>query len=357
MKCLIATGGTGGHIYPALSLAHIIKNEQPDSAVVFVGNADRMEATLIPEKGYPFYGLQAKGLAGSPIDKLKALLLVPKAFFDARSIINKEEIEIVVGFGGYVSTPVLLAAKSKGCKTIIHEQNSIFGKANRAVAKTVDAIVTCYDDVATSYGEKVMKLGNPRASEAVLDVYDPSLLNDLALDAGKKTILIVMGSLGSSSVNALMKDALSQLSLDYNCILVSGKAYEETTRAAFAKTAVHVVPYVNQGAIIDGIDLLICRAGATTAAEICAKGTPAILIPSPYVANNHQYYNAMALYEQGACELIEEKDLNQARLFEVASNILEDENLRNQIKQRASALGTRNAAYDLLALMQRLVRG
>lgn len=355
MKCVFVTGGTGGHIYPALTLAKIVQKETNDNEVVFIGNNDRMEAKIIPEYGYRFYGLTSKGLAGSLKQKGKALALVPKAFLEARKILKAEHAQICVGFGGYVTTPVILAAKSLGIKTILHEQNSVFGKANQVIANQVDAIVTCYEQVAGLRAKNVHLLGNPRASEVTLVQPDFQVLDELQLDSEKKKILIVMGSLGSSSVNERMANALGPLSEQYEIILVSGHAHFEETKALFTKTKVHVLPYINQLAVIDGIDLLICRAGATTAAEICAKGTLAILIPSPYVANNHQYFNALALKQQGACELLEEKEIDQVQLETLVHAILDDEAKQRSMKEQALALGKPNAAYDMLALLHHVL--
>ncbi|MGL5541304.1 MAG: undecaprenyldiphospho-muramoylpentapeptide beta-N-acetylglucosaminyltransferase [Erysipelotrichaceae bacterium] len=356
MKVLITTGGTGGHIYPALSLAKFLELDREPHEVVFVGNHDRMEATLIPQRGYRFYGLQTKGLAGSLVDKLKALALLPKAYWQARAIIKKEGIDLCIGFGGYVSTPVLLAAQHVGCKTIIHEQNSIFGKANQAVAANADRIVVCYDGVASQYGDKVVSLGNPRASEVATYHFDAAAFERLHLDQSKKVILIVMGSLGSSSVAKIMSESLEDLATDYNVVFVSGKAHYEQTKQLFANSSVVVVDYIDQLAILDKVDLLICRAGATTAAEICAKGVAALLIPSPYVANNHQYYNALALYEQQACEMLEEKAVNKQALEAKVRGILENEQLHASLCAHAFALGKPDSAQALIALMKKVVR-
>ncbi len=346
MKLVIVTGGTGGHIYPALALAKAWSDSEGE--VVFIGNYDRMEAKLIPEANFKFYGLKSKGLAGNLINKLSALALVPYTTLQARKILKKEQADIVIGFGGYITTPVLLAAQQLKITNLIHEQNSIFGKANKLVSKKVDKIITCYDNVDTNYPEKTINLGNPRASEIVTNQFDEVSFNKLGLDPTKKKILVVMGSLGSSSVNELLAPTLDKLSENFEVVLVSGKNDYESSKARYLNSNVKVVDYIDQGRMVQGFDLIICRAGATTAAEICALGTLALLIPSPYVANNHQLFNALQLSDRQAALLVEEKDLNKNLVYTKVSSVLNDEQLANYIKANALKLGKRDAITNII---------
>lgn len=353
MKAVFVTGGTGGHIYPALSLANYVKEQ--GNQVVFIGNEDRMEADIIPQAGYPFYGIKSKGLAGSIVEKGKALVMLPMAIVKARKILKKENCDICVGFGGYVTSPVILAAQSLKIKTILHEQNSIFGKANQIVAKNVDAIVTCYENVVENAEDKVYLLGNPRASEVDFVREKDPLFEVLGMNENKQKILIVMGSLGSTSVNNKMKIALRDIGVEYEVILVSGNQYFEETKRMFQDSNIHVVPYINQLAMMDQVDLVIARAGATTAAEICAMGSVSILIPSPFVANNHQYFNALALANAGAVKMLEEKEINKENLENLIHGILNNPNVQNELRTNAKKLGKKDAAQQIYALMQRLL--
>ena len=168
MRLLIATGGTGGHIYPAIALADAAKKRYDDIDILFVGNDDRMEAKEVPAHGYQFKGLHASGLTGGIVNKMKALLLMAKAYRKALRIIEDFKPDIAIGFGGYVSAPVMLAAHKKHVKTMIHEQNSIVGVSNKMVANYMDAIVICYEKCFEEFGrEKTRLLGNPRATNAV----------------------------------------------------------------------------------------------------------------------------------------------------------------------------------------------
>lgn len=349
MRMLIATGGTGGHIYPALALADAAKERYKDIDILFVGNDDRMEAVEVPAHGYAFTGLHASGLTGNILKKAKAILLMTSCYRKARSIINTFKPDIVIGFGGYVSAPVMLAAHHKKIKTMIHEQNSVVGVSNKIVAKYMDAIVICYDKCfAQLSSKKTRLLGNPRATNAVSTAFDKAYYESFGFDMKKPLILVVMGSLGSTSVNEIMKDALPTMDKKYQILFVTGKQNYKEIKKSIQVAHVKVIDYVKQLDIMPHVDLLIARAGATTAAEITALGTPSILIPSPYVAHNHQFYNASVLVEKKAAFMIEEKDLNKDSLRCKIERIMKDDELRKTMHEQALALGKPQASKDIL---------
>lgn len=357
MKILIVTGGTGGHIYPALALADAIQRKYKNADILFVGNHDRMEAVEIPKKGYQFIGLQAKGLTGGISGKMKAVMMMMKAYRKAIDIIKEFKPDIAIGFGGYVSAPVILAAHHEHVTTMIHEQNSIVGVANKVCARYADAIVICYEKCLEVFDKnKTRLLGNPRASEVKNIPFDKDYFNSLGLIENKPLILVVMGSLGSTSVNEIMVDALKDVSEDYQILYVTGKNNYETMKNRFNKKNIKVVDYVKQLEIIEKVDLMICRAGATTAAEITAKGTPSIIIPSPYVANNHQFYNANVLVENKCAFMLEEKDITSEKLKDKIDTIMENESLRKQMKENALKLGFPNASEDIISWIEEMKR-
>ena len=355
-KICIVTGGTGGHIYPALALASKVKQMHPDTEILFIGNDDRMEADLIPANGYPFFALHTSGLAGSAADRLKAVMQTLACVGKAKAELKRFGADLVIGFGGYVSAPVMMAAQAMKIPTVIHEQNSIVGKSNKLVMNKADAIVTCYDKCDEVFPkEKIRKLGNPRATIAAEAVVDEGYFHSLGLKDGKKTILVMMGSLGSSSVNELMKDALADLDPRLQILYVCGKDNSQDLDLFKGQKNIHVVPYVDTLKIYGRIDGLICRAGATTIAELTALGIPAILIPSPYVANNHQYYNARMLVDCQAAFMIEEKDLNARTLSQAIASLFEQPETMESVRRNALALGKGNAAYDLVELTDALM--
>ena len=279
------------------------------------------------------------------------------SYVKALKIVKDFKPDIAIGFGGYVSAPVMMAAHTRKVKTMLHEQNSIVGKANKLCMKFADAIVICYEKCFDECDRsKTRLLGNPRASIVKKHPFDQEYYNSLNLDPSKPLLLVVMGSLGSTSVNEAMIQALPEIDSKNQILFVCGRGNYETVSKAMKRDNIKVVEYVDQLAILEKVDCIICRAGATTAAEITAFGIPSILIPSPYVANNHQFYNASVLVEKKCAFMIEEKDLNANTLFEKVSRILKNERLKNEMKKNARAAGFPNASDDMLDWIEELVR-
>lgn len=358
MKLLIATGGTGGHIYPALALAEAAQKRYPDGELLFIGNDDRMEATLIPQAGYAFQSLHTSGLSGNIAHKARAIAQMVKAEQQAAKIIRAWQPDVVMGFGGYVSAPVIIAAHRQHIPTLIHEQNSIAGASNRLAAHYADGIVICYERLFQTFDpQKTRLLGNPRATSAVQVPFNRTYFQSLQLREDKPVILVVMGSLGSTSINEIMCEALPKVKTDAQILFVCGKNNKQDVMKRLPRDhRLHVVEYVSQLEIMEKVDLIICRAGATTAAEITALGIPAILIPSPYVAHNHQYYNAQVLCEHHAAFMIEEKDLSSETLNEKIQLISGNKALQKQMREAAKQLGFPHASEDILDWIDEMKR-
>ena len=237
MKVVVAAGGTGGHLYPALALVEYIKKQDPNSKFLFIGTKDRLESQVVPQLGYDYVGLNVKGLAGNPLKKAHAALLFVKSIGKAKKVIKKFNPDIVVGFGGYPSASALEAAASLKIKTMIHEQNSIIGLTNKILIKKVDKIICCYQKAYEEFPqEKTLLLGNPRASvvshEVPKDIYDK-----YGLDRNKKVVTIVMGSLGSQTVNQTMKESMNQfVGKEYQVLYVTGKPYYESIKEGISST-------------------------------------------------------------------------------------------------------------------------
>lgn len=356
-KICIATGGTGGHIYPALALAQIWKEQEPDTELVFIGNDDRMEAQIVPNAGYRFLPVHASGLTGGVVQKLKAIWLMFQARGQAKTYLKQEKPDLLIGFGGYVCAPAAMAAHSLGIPVMLHEQNSVVGKANKVVSRYASGIVTCYDKATDFFGaDKARQLGNPRSSLAARIEKDPEYFKSLGLDPNLKTIMIVMGSLGSSSVNELMKEALGKVDPSLQILYVCGKDNDSDLHLFDAFPNVHTVPYVDALRIYAMLDGIVCRAGATTLCEVTASGIPAVIIPSPYVAENHQYYNARMLSDKHAAVLLEEKDLNADSLSEAIATAFLDEENRQRLAQNAWNLGTRKAAENMIDWASQMIQ-
>jgi len=351
MKVCLIAGGTGGHIYPALALAKALKDQDSSHEIFFIGNHERMESILIPQHGYAFEGLSTKGLQGNIFNKLYALYTL---FFNrskVKSILIKYKPDVVIGFGGYVCVPVIMEAKHLGIKTFLHEQNAIAGKANLFLARYVDAIVASYENNLKEFPKyKTRLLGNPR-TYIFKQNKDQIDINELyQLDSNKKTVLFVMGSLGSESINLIMGSVLELLDQNnVQCIYVTGKQHYSSFIELNDETSnIKIVPYIDQISVMQQVDLMVTRGGATTAAEIMVTGCPSIIIPSPFVPNNHQFFNAKALMENNASILVEEKLLDSQKLNALILELLEDDERLNQMRVNAIKLGHPNAANDFI---------
>ncbi len=356
MKVCIVTGGSGGHIYPALTFTeYLLENDLAE--VFFIGNEHRMEARIIPQLGYKFLPIRNDGLQGSFFDKILAILSQMKAILKSRKYLKEEKPDIVFAFGGYVTLPVVLAAKSLNIKIALHEQNAFVGKANKWVSRYAQAIFTCYEDAFK--GEPNAYLyGNPRASLAQNVEIDPSEFNRIGLDPDKKQVLVVMGSQGSDSLNNLFKHNISLFEdIDYELIFVTGPMELEAFMDNIGPIPknVFIQGFVDQGKLLPYLKLIVARAGASTITEIAAFGLPSILIPSPFVANNHQYYNAKALYDKNATILFEEKDLNPESFKNIIDSILHDEARMDALSKNVSAFDTPKVNDHIYAKIKEVV--
>ncbi len=355
MRVIVSAGGTGGHLYPALALAEYIKTQDKTAEFLFVGTTDRLESQVVPSLGYNYKGLNVKGLVGNPLQKLKNALKFVASLKHSKKILKEFKPDIVVGFGGYPSASIVLAAAQMKIPTMIHEQNSIIGLTNKILIKQVDKIICCYEKALKEFPkDKTVLLGNPRAS-----VVSSSTLKDIHdiynIDKKKKTVVIVMGSLGSSTVNEVMKEALRTMQHDnYDVVYVTGKNYYEEMKNELSdlNSNIHLVSYIeDMPSLISSCDLIVSRAGATTLAEITALGAPSLIIPSPYVVANHQEYNAKELVDKKAARWILEKDLNAKTFVDEVRLLMNDDDLRLNLRNKAKVLGKPNACKDIYAEM------
>ncbi len=351
MKITITTGGSGGHIFPALTFADGLKDNHEIS---FIGNDHKMESWIIPEHGYDFHAIHNQGLQGSKLDKVKAVFGQFKAISAAKKILKEIQPDLVVSFGGYVTLPVVIAAGKLGIRVMLHEQNALEGKANKMAARYASDIVTCYDE-SFKGDERVRFLGNPRASlvHEVIDHQDTYKELDLREDL--PLVLMVMGSQGSTSMNTIFKQYVKIFDAeDYQVVIVPGP----TNIDAFMEGIdtqhpnLKITGFVNQKALLPKLDLIVCRAGASTIAEIQSFGIASLLIPSPHVANNHQYYNAKSLEDKDACVLIQEHELNGKRLKQEVSDLMKDAVKRESLSKHVKAMATPDALSDMIALVE-----
>lgn len=341
---MMVAGGSGGHIYPALALADELKKRRHE--IIFAGSDDRMEAQLIPKTGYPFIPMTIKANEGSLFDRLSSMISIAVNYFKIQK--ELQDVDLVIGFGNYISVPVILAARKQGIKTMIHEQNSYVGRANRFLEAKVDIVIASYKESLKQFkNPKTYLIGNPRSSQASGAKKDPEVLRELGLNPDLKHVVIFFGSLGSLSVSRIIREYIFQFEGDYEVIYATGSRYIDDFKD-FNRKKVKVLEKIDAIRVMANCDLAVVRAGATTLSEITAIGIASILIPSPYVPNNHQFYNAMSLKDADAAVVIEEKDLDAGLLKQTIEGLMTDDQKRNDLARHAKILGNDRVIDDII---------
>ncbi len=371
MHILFAGGGTAGHINPALAIAGYIREKHPDAHISYIGTADKLEAKLVPDAGYNFRTISVAGfqrkLTVKNIGKnISAVYKAMTSSVAAKKILKEIDPDIVIGTGGYVSGPVLRTAAKMGIKTAIHEQNAYPGVTTKMLAGNVDAVM-----LAMPEAEKYLKLkkkpfvtGNPVRKE-LLKTDRETARAMLGIDSNIPLILSFGGSLGAQKVNEAVSGLIewhNNTDKFYHIHGTGKSGYAEFVEN-FKKNKIalsnkiDVREYIKDMDIcMAAADLVICRAGAITLSELLACGKPSILIPSPYVAENHQFHNAMTLKHIGAAEIIEEKDLSPEKLIETVSSLIEDKSKLASMAVAAQNGGIRDANQRIYEIIMQLYK-
>ncbi len=357
MRVIISAGGSGGHIYPALAIINKIKQHEANSEFLYIGTHNRMEKDIVPKQGIPFETIKIYGFDRHHLlNNFKVAYYLFKSCKKCRKLIKKFNPDVVIGVGGYVTVPVLMSAKKLGYRTFIHEQNSIPGKANIYISKFVDKIAVSMKG-STKYfpQDKVVFTGNPCSEDAINTLQVDK--KKFGLTNSKKLVLIVMGSQGATTINDLMVKVLPKMAKEsYEVVFVTGtKDYEQISKNTFPSN-IKIVPYIDgMTGLMKKTDLMITRAGASTLSEIIALKIPSILIPSPYVPNNHQYLNAMDLVNEDAADIIEEKDLNEDILIEKVNNLLYDYKKLDKMKKNLEKFVVKDSGELIYHTLQELI--
>ncbi len=371
MKLVVAAGGTAGHINPALSFVEKVLQEQPDSEVIFVGREDGMEYRLVKEAGIRFYPIDIHGfkrnmtLSGIAYN-IRTVYCLLKSSVSCRTFLKREKPDLVVGFGGYVSGPVVREAASLGIHTAIHEQNSFPGVTSRLLSKKVDHIFTANQDAAEKIGypEKTSVVGNP-VSNKILEAKREDARKKLGIKDEQTCILSFGGSLGSSTINQVMANVFSKAYSDDSLFFLHATGEIDTTgfweglkkfNLSTSDFSCRVSQYIDDMAdCLAAADLVICRSGAITISELAAVGRASYLIPSPYVAENHQYYNALTLGNLGAAIVEEEKEMDYQKTAEKILSLAHEKETLNKMGELATRIAVRDSAgqmyREILALM------
>ncbi len=359
MKIIISAGGTGGHIYPALSIIKKFAQLDNNFDCLYIGTHNRMEKEIIPKEGIKYEELEIYGFSKTNVFRdIKNVFLIRKANKKCLNIMQKFKPDVVIGVGGYVTYPVIKAAKKLGIKTFIHEQNSVPGKSNVWLSKIVDLVGISFKNSESYFplAKKIVYTGNPCGDRA-LSVKKISK-ESLGFKKNKRLIVIVAGSLGSVTLNEKFKAFLKIIGEeDYQVLYITGKNYyDDFVKNDKFPSNVRIIPYLdNLAGLFQDTDLIISRAGASTISEILALKKPSILIPSPYVANNHQYYNALDLVNMQVAEMIEEKNLNAGMLQITINELLNHENKLKEMQNNLDKISNKSAATIIYEEVRKLI--
>jgi UDP-N-acetylglucosamine--N-acetylmuramyl-(pentapeptide) pyrophosphoryl-undecaprenol N-acetylglucosamine transferase len=348
MRVVIAGGGTGGHLYPGIAVARELLRRDPQARITFAGTARGIESRVVPREGFELDLLRSAGLKGtSGLARVRGLLLLPLSGVDAWRIISRRSPHLVVGVGGYSSGPVVLAAAVRRIPTLLLEQNAVPGVTNRLLARVVSAAAVTFASTTSYFGRRAIVAGNPVRPEFLSEGLAPGVRAQ-----GPPRILIVGGSQGSHAINVAMVEAAPRLAAHPGGVAITHQTGErdlELVSDGYSRAAVQarVEPFLfAMDREVRDADLIVCRAGATTLAELTAAGRPAVLIPLPTAADDHQRKNAEVLAGAGAAEMLEQKDLTGARLAERVLSLIGD-----PVRLTAMAAAARRLARPDAALV------
>jgi len=362
LKIIVSGGGTGGHIYPALALIKEIKKLNTSAEFLYIGTEKGLESKIVTREGIPFKTIHITGFKRKiSFENIKTITRFIKGVQDSKKLIKEFKPDVVIGTGGYVCGPVVYAASKLHIPTIVHEQNSIPGLTNKFLSRYVNKVAICFEEARTYFPkEKVVLTGNPRASE-VIGKDGKAGRASVGLNASQKSVLLVGGSRGARPLNDAFLNALPEVkNKEYQFLYVTGEVHYENVmnqvKAVGNPDNVIIKPFIhNMPEVLAGVDLVVARAGATTLAELTALGLPSILVPSPYVTNNHQEKNARSLSDKGAAILRLEQELTGSQLIKDIDSVLLNQLKLEEMKKASSQIGIPDAATRLYKEMQKLV--
>lgn len=357
MKIILSGGGTGGHIYPALTIADTIKKLRPEAEIRFVGTQHGLEKDLVPRAGYPIDFIDVQGFRRHfSLDTLKSIYKLCTGLAEAGKLLNEYKPDLVIGTGGYVCGPIVFLAALKGIPACVQEQNALPGVTNKILARFVNRIFLGYSEADKYFKGKAKKIftGNPIRAEVMQSTRTEGI-KAFGLDPDKETVLIAGGSLGAASVNQAALQLEKNLSGrdDVQVLHATGKNnYEDYQRQVEElggfKGNIHIKPYLyDMPLALAAADIAVFRAGAIGLAELTAKGIPSILVPFPYATGNHQEFNARALEAVGAAQVILDKNLTGDLLEEKIEHLLLHKEVLQKMQNAAQKAGRPKAAQEI----------
>ena len=360
-KIVISGGGTGGHIYPAIAIANELRSLNPKLDIIFIGGKERLEAKIIPRYNFPFVAIPAEGFPrGLTLRWFKVIIKVLSGFINSIALLKQLKPKVVIGTGGYVCGPVLLGAVLLGIPAVIQEQNTVPGLTNRILGRFVDEIHIAFEEAAKYFKpERTLLIGNPIRREIANAKGD---YGKLGLNDAMLTIFVLGGSQGASRFSVAMMGALPLLEPFAHKIQIVHQARDDDideVKAQYASSNITnlVQPFFNNiHEIYSLTDLMVCRAGAMTLAEVTASGLPAIVVPYPYATADHQTKNAQAMQQNGAAILIKDEELTGERLAETIISLLEDEKTLAQMADASRKLGKPDATERIAKAVLNLAK-
>ncbi len=362
-RLIVSGGGTGGHIFPAVAIANEFRSRYPSAEILFVGAQGRMEMTRVPEAGHKIIGLWISGLQRKlTFSNLLFPIKLIVSYFRARQIVNQFKPDVVVGTGGYASGPIMMAATRKGIPTVIQEQNSFAGLANKQVADKASRICVAYEGMEKYFpATKIVITGNPVRKDILsIESKRDQALAHFGFSAQYKTLLIIGGSLGARTINESIINGIDKLlEAQIQVLWQTGKGYYQAYKERLSKydlRQIRVQDFMREMDLAYAVaDVIISRSGALSVSEICIAQKPVILVPSPNVAEDHQTKNAKALAEKDAAIMIADKDA-QASLVDTALKLIFDDARIFKLKENIAKLAKPNATNEIVNEIEKLIR-
>lgn len=359
-KFIISGGGTGGHIYPAVAIANELKNRFPSAEILFVGAEDKMEMQKVPQAGYPIKGLWIAGIQRKfTLQNMMFPFKLASSLAKSFSILKNFRPDVVIGTGGFASGAVLKVAATIGVPTVIQEQNSYPGITNKLLGKKANKICVAYENLERFFPkEKMILTGNPVRQDLIgVASKKREALSYFQLDASKKTLLVLGGSLGARRINQLLASELDfLLSQNIQIIWQCGKLYFEQYKHFSEKENVQVLSFMDRMDLVyAAADVVISRAGASSVSELCIVGKPVIFIPSPNVAEDHQTKNAKAIVDKNGALLLKESEL-EAKFETVFAELISSDATQQQLSENIKQLALPNATKQIVDEIVKLIK-
>jgi UDP-N-acetylglucosamine--N-acetylmuramyl-(pentapeptide) pyrophosphoryl-undecaprenol N-acetylglucosamine transferase len=359
-RIVLTGGGTGGHVYPALAIGDVLRRR--GHTVLYYGDGERLEARVAPQRGYPFTAVAAPRYPrGGLLGKIGFGFRLLAAIWHARRQLDRDRIDAVLGVGGYISAPSILAAWTRGSGTVIHEANVVPGAANRLCARVADTVLLTYEGTRKRLKTKgpMVLVGVP-VNQGILDGDRASAAARYGLDPTRPTALFVGGSLGAAQINELAIASAKLENREFQVLHLCGRKYHEDVLAALGKVPPGVAVVAYEDRMVDAYamaDLVVCRTGSSTLGELCAIGRAGLLLPSANVTDNHQEENARGLESVGAGEMLVERDWVLAEAVERVQSLMADDTLRTTMAAKAKSQARLDAAGLAADEIEKLIFG